>query len=542
MATNRSRALGVALLLALTAAVFWPVARNGFVPLDDPAYVTRNGMVRQGLTPATVRWAFTTFHASNWHPLTWLSHMVDVELFGLRPAGHHVVSLLLHGAAAASLFLLLAAGTGTTWPGLLVAAGFAIHPLRVESVAWAAERKDVLAACCWMLTLAAYLRYARRPGRARLAGVLLVFALGLTAKPMLVTLPLVLLLLDRWPLGRLRRRADLPGLVAEKAPLLLLAAAASLLTLRAQGEAVVPLAAIPARERVASAAVAAVSYLGKTLWPDPLAVYYPRAPGGTALPAAAAALLLLAGIAALVVRAERRRPYLAAGWWWFLVALLPVLGLVQAGEQAMADRYTYLPSAGLFLAAVWLLRDLARHRPRLRATLLAAGLALLVAWGAVAARQVRVWRDGETLFAHALRVTTDNWLVHFSWGGDLLDRGRAAEAAAHLREAVRLRPSFAEGHFELGLAREQLGDRAGAARAYRETLRLRPGHPEAHNNLGAVLARAGDLDGAILEFRAALAARPDFAEARRNLDEAAAERAAQAPGGPPRSAPGSTPR
>lgn len=518
--TMRHKVLGLVLLLSLTAAVFAPIAQHEFVGLDDPEYVTKNPMVARGLTPVSVSWAFTSFRAANWHPLTWLSHMLDVELFGLRPGGHHLMSLLLHGMAAAVLFFFLAAITGAPAPSLWVALCFAIHPLRVESVAWAAERKDVLAALFWMLALAAYLWYLRRPRGARLVLLTLVFALGLLAKPMLVTLPLILLTLDYWPLGRLRHGQDFPRLLVEKAPLLFLAAISSVVTVKAQGASVVSLHVFPAGERISGAAVAAVAYLGKTLWPASLSVHYPRPPGGPGLAITIASLLLLLLACAAAVRLARRLPFLVTGGGWYVVALMPVIGLIQVGDQAMADRYTYLPSIGLFLAGIWLLRDLARTRPRLRTALVVAGCITLCSWSVATSRHLRVWANSGTLFTHSLRVAPESWLIHFVYGTVLRDGGEAGKAIEEFQQAASLRPRSAETHFNLGLAYDDRGEAARAVQAYREALRLKPDYAEAHNNLGAVYGREGDFDGAVEHFRAAVSLQPDLPGTRQNLARA----------------------
>jgi tetratricopeptide (TPR) repeat protein len=351
------------------------------------------------------------------------------------------------------------------------------------------------------------------------------------AKPMLVTLPLVLLLLDFWPLARFR--AFPPArLLLEKAPLLALAAASAAVTLRAQADSVVAAGDLPAVVRVANAAVSAVAYLGKMLWPSPLAVFYPILPGGPGIATALAALLALAGVTAAAALLARRAPALLAGWGWYLVALVPVLGIVQVGGQAMADRYTYLPSVGVGIAAVWSLAGLARRRRALAAPLLALSAALLLAWGAVTVRTVALWRDGVTLFGHALAVTRLNGMAHFALGGELARLGRLDESIEEFRAAAALRPDLAGAWFDLGVSLLARKDAAGATDAFREALRRQPAHAGAHNNLGIILARAGQVSEAAAEFRAALRARPDFEAARTNLARAEALllRQAAAPG------------
>jgi Flp pilus assembly protein TadD len=554
----RARVLLVALLLAaLTAGVFAPTLRHGFVNYDDREYVLENGQVRAGLSLAGVRWALTATAAGNWHPLAWISHMTDVQLFGLAPAGHHLTSLLLHLLAALLLFELLRRLTGLVWPPALVAALFAVHPLHVESVAWVAERKDVLCGFLWILTLEAYRRSRARPGTLRSAAVVLLFALCLMAKPMAVTLPLTLLLLDFWPLGRFSR-GNAGALLREKAPLLALAAASCWVTYAAQeqGRLVKSLAQFPPLARAGNALLAYAAYLGATLWPGDLAVFYPH-PGAAlrwSLAGVAAAGLLLATTAALATR--RRLPWLATGWLWFLGTLLPVIGLVQVGEQARADRYTYIPLVGLFLAAAWTWRELARRRPALGARGPALALLVLAALAWRARAQVATWESSVTLFEHALAVTAENDLALNNLGAALVDAGRSEEAVARLEAAVRLRPDRAgirsnlgqalanagrtdeavaqyrealridpgnaRVHNNLGVALDRRGDLAGAAAGYREALRLAPGFAEAHNNLGAALARQGARDEALAHFREAVRLSPGYAAARANLERALA--------------------
>jgi hypothetical protein len=446
--------LGTALAL-LTLAAWLPTFRNGFVNLDDGLYVTGNPHVRQGITRASLAWAMTANVANNWHPLTLLSHLLDVQLFGLDPAGHHATSLLLHIANVLLLFAVLTKMTArmTSAPGrsAAVAALFAVHPAHVESVAWVAERKDVLSALCWLLAIAAYERYARRPSPGRYLLVALAMALGLAAKPMVVTLPFALLLLDVWPLERLQ--LSWKRLVVEKLPLLALSAASCLITLHYQKTSLAPLDVLPWSFRLAGAAVSYVAYLGKLLFPRNLAVFYPVP---LEIPAweTAGAVALLATITAFAVWKARRAPWLLAGWLWFLGTLVPVIGLVQVGRQAMADRYTYLPSIGLFLEVVWGVAELAGHRRVLLATAAAAVIAVLSVgtW-----RQAGSWKDSDALYRHALAVTRGNYLAH------------------------------------LGLAKALAAERDwnGAAGQYRAALALRPGLVEARSGLDAVLRVIG---------------------------------------------------
>jgi hypothetical protein len=515
----RPPALAVAALLLLTFAVFARVGTHQFIFLDDRGYLLDNPQVRQGLTPAAATWAFTTFHEANWHPLTWLSHMLDVELFGMDPRGHHLTNLLFHGAAAAALLLVLNGMTGRLAASLAVALFFAIHPLRVESVAWAAERKDVLSALLWMLALAAYLRYARKPGGGRYLALIVVFALGLLAKPMLVTLPAALLLLDFWPLGRMRGTAACARLAIEKAPLALLSVISAIVTVKAQqaSEAVIPMSAVSLSQRLANAVVAPAAYLAKTLWPDPLAVYYPENAVGPGPVIVIAALILLIFASAAAFGGARRRPFVVTGWCWYLGVLLPVSGLVQVGDQALADRYTYLPSVGLGIAVVWLLRDASRNSGRLRAVLVIGGVCLTLAWSAASVRYLRNWKDGVTLFEHTLRVTRDNWMAHASLGGEHAAQGRLEEAAEQFRLGLAINPKDAWSHYNLGRSYQLSGNAEQATFQYYWALALQPDLAEAHNNLGLIFYAARNYPPALTHFRAALNLRPDLIEARKNL-------------------------
>jgi hypothetical protein len=435
-----SLALGAALAL-LTLAAWLPALRNGFVNLDDPYYVTANPRVLQGITRAGIAWALTAKVASNWHPLTLFSHMLDGQLYGLKPAGHHATSLLLHLANVLLLFEVLRRMTGAAGRSAAVAALFAVHPTRVESVAWIAERKDVLSALFWILAMGAWARYARRPSIGRYGLVAFLMILGLMAKPMVVTLPFALLLLDVWPLDRLPLGWRRLGV--EKLPLLALSAASSLITLRYQEMSLAPLEVVPWSLRAANALVAYAAYLGKLFWPTRLAIFYPIPPVIPAWKIAGAALLLIA-ITALAVWRARREPWLLTGWLWFLGTLVPVIGLVQVGRQAMADRYTYIPSIGLFLALVWTLAELARaHRAALAAT---AGIVILAL--AVATRvQVGYWADSATLFRHALTATDDgNYLAHIGLGKALMGEKDCAGAAEQFRAVLARYPHMSEAH------------------------------------------------------------------------------------------------
>ena len=508
---------------ALVLAVFWRAKDFAFVNFDDPVYVTRNPAVLRGLTWDGVVWAFAGFHAGNWHPLTWLSHMADVQLFGPGPAPAHLVNVFLHLANTLLLFAFLRSATGATWRSAVVAALFAVHPLHVESVAWVSERKDLLSTVFLLSTLLAWLRYARGGGWRPYLVALLLFALGLLAKPMVVTLPFLLLLLDFWPLGRapllsLRAlAAALPRLVLEKVPFFALSAGACAATWFAQssggGEsAVSPISAWP---RAANAIVSYASYPLKALWPTSLAAFYPHPatvrPTVAVLPFALAAAAL-AVVSGLAIRHLVRWPWFAWGWLWYLGTLVPVIGFVQVGGQAMADRYTYVPLIGLFVAAVWGFAELAE---RLRIPRWAGASAAAVAtlsFAAVALHQVEFWSDSVTLHEHSIAVTQGNWK---SWHGlctAFHEEGRLREAASACESAILTLPSFPEGWQTLGVIRAEEGDPKAAIPLFLRALELRPDYFNALHNLGSTFGNLGNNTQAVAYFRRALTIRPDDAE------------------------------
>jgi tetratricopeptide (TPR) repeat protein len=501
---------GVAVgLVLLTLLVYCRSFSYPFVDLDDQDYVARNRQVQAGLTAEGARWALTTFDCANWHPLAWLSLQLDSTLYGGQNAGgFHRTNVLLHAANALLLFLVLARMTGAVWRSAVVAALFALHPLHVESVAWVAERKDVLSTFFWMLTLAAYLHYVRRPGVGRYLLVMLALALGLLAKPMLVTLPCVLLLLDYWPLGRMPGRFILhpsPFLVLEKLPLFALALASCVVTFLAQryGEAVVPLEVFPPGARLGNALLAYAAYLGKMLWPTRLAVHYPHPGPDVSVAAAVAAGLLLVLLTALVLGPGRRRPYLAVGWLWYLGTLVPVIGLVQVGSQAMADRYTYVPLIGPFLALTWGAADLAAAWRLPRQALVAAAAVILCACGALAWVQVGYWKSQLDLWQHAAAVCETNGLAHLSLGACQYERGMLADARREFEKAVEFGPGRAEPHARLAIVLADLGRPQQAADEYRRAIDLDPETAWPHFNLGSLLAQLGRPNEAMAELRAA---------------------------------------
>ncbi len=579
------------LLFLATLAAFWQVKNHDFINLDDEQYVTQNPYVRGGLTAGNLAWAFTTTHASNWHPLTWISHQLDVQFFGMHPAGHHLVSLLLHIANTLLLFFVLNRMTQKLWQSAAVAALFALHPLHVESVAWVAERKDVLSTLFMLLTLWAYFVYTRHPGLVRYLLVVVLFALGLMSKPMLVTLPFVLLLLDYWPLGRYaglemkslpptvestgkkkpkkknaeqelpvvpeRRRSPGSGnmfkaLMTEKIPLFALTVVSSIITFVAQqkGGAMSPLDDIPLLKRLGNALVSCAAYLVETIFPGDLAVFHPY-PAEIAAWQLLGSTVLIVCITVLVVQYRKSHPYAFVGWFWYLGMLVPVIGVIQVGMQAMADRYTYIPLVGIFILLIWGAADLAKRIGLRKSTLTAIAGSVLAALVAATWVQVSYWQNSVILFEHALAVTSNNYLAHTNLGVALNRMGRAEEAASHYLEAIRINPNFSSPHYNLANYYAARGDKEDAYRHYQEAIRIRPDYASAYNNLGVLLAsqrrfeeaasqydkalriepanagfhyncgialaNQGRLSEAAAQFRDALALRPNYAEAHNDL-------------------------
>ena len=483
-------------LAGMTLFLYHPVVNHDFINLDDWQYVLNNREVTAGLTLRGLGWTFTSFHASNWHPLTWLSHMIDVEIYGLDPGGHHGTNLFFHILNTVLLFLILTRMTGAPGKSGIVAALFAFHPLHVESVAWVAERKDVLSTFFLFLMLGAYALYVERPGRWKYGIALVFFALGLMAKPMLVSAPFLLLLLDVWPLRR-RPVPDRPPSKMEKIPFFALAVLSSGITLYAQasGGAMRSLEAIPLADRAANALVSAVTYMGKMFWPAGLSVFYPYP---AAIPfwkvLGAAALLVL--ITVFVFREKARRPWFFTGWLWYLISLFPVIGIVQVGPQSMADRYTYIPLIGLFIALTWAVDEtLSRRRFPVFAS---ASLVLILLAGLSSTTwfQLSHWKNSRSLFTHALEVTENNALAHNNLAVALADDGEREAAVNHFQEAIRVNPRHFSAHFNLANHLVALGRGDQAVFHYREAIRFNPGYTAAHNNLGVVLLRQGNLEGA----------------------------------------------
>ena len=508
-----SRPRLIALLLALgTLVVFLPVGNFGFVNYDDPDYVTENSFVKNGLNGAGIRWAFISFHASNWHPLTWMSHMTDCSLFGVNPGAMHFVNVLFHAANAALLFALLGRLTQKIWPAAFVAALFAWHPLHIESVAWISERKDVLSTFFALLSLLGYAKYVEASkvqspkSKVFFAYGLLAFALGLMAKPMLVTLPFILLLLDFWPLQRFPLSAFRFPLLTEKIPFFLLSVAACVVTCLAQRGAMASLEKVAFSLRLENSLVAYVGYLLKLFWPENLAFFYPlTAPSTTSL---AAAGFFLAAISFFVWRARCAWPFVSVGWAWFLGTLVPVIGIVQVGEQAMADRYTYFPAIGIFIIVTFGGLALAERFSIVKKTLVP--VAILILAGSVLAteNQLRYWRTDETLFGHAVAVAKNNEIAHLNLGVVYEKQGRTAEAMQEYRQALAINPQRAHTHNNIADLLDEAGQPAAALTEYQTALRLDPMTVETQLNLGSLLVELQRFDEAAQYFRHAAELRP----------------------------------
>jgi protein O-mannosyl-transferase len=521
------------LLAVVTMALYWPATHYDFVNYDDPGYVMANSHVQAGLSWGTVKWAFLNPVSANWHPLTVLSHALDCQLFGMKPWGHHLVNVLFHALNAALVFALLRQLTGATWRSLLVAALFALHPLRVESVAWISERKDVLSGFFGLLSLIFYARYAKqlankvkpsgffhRPVSYWLSWFLL--ALGLLSKPVLVTWPFVMLLLDYWPLERFKS-GGLRTLMAEKIPFFILALAASMVTfaMQKEGGSLVAGAELPAEARLGNALVSYWRYLGKIIWPVDLAVLYPH-PGYWPLPDVLLAGFLMIGLSVLLFMKRRQFPFLLMGWLWFVGTLVPMIGLVQTGIQSMADRHTYLSSLGVLIFIVWGGYEITRSKRYQVIALSGAGLTAAALFMVLTHHQLGYWQDSETLFRRALAVTENNWMAHSQLGIALGHKGEDDEAIPQFREAIRLNPDYAEAHSNLGVALGRKGENDEAINELQEALRLKPDDADSHFNLGCAFGIKGENDEAVNQFQETLRLNPNDTNALNYLNHAIA--------------------
>lgn len=574
--TKDSRNILILLSLTLSAATlltYWQVQDNDFVNYDDPMYVTENLYVRSGLTGQSVRWAFANVRSGIWHPLTWLSHMWDYELYGSNPKGHHLNNLLLHIANSVMLLFILHKMTGAPLRSALVAALFALHPLHVESVAWISERKDVLSTFFWMLTIWAYAHYVECGKRKWYLPTFLFFAMGLLAKPMLVTLPFVMVLLDYWPLARFKKASEQArivnlhhgstgieapwptscGILFEKIPFFLLSAISAILAFQAQRHAgaMASLHAFPLGARTENVLLSYASYIVKMFWPQDLAIIYPY-PEIFPLSQVLGSALLLISLSFFFLAQRQARPFLFIGWFWYLGTLVPVIGLIQIGSQAMADRYTYIPLIGLFIIISWLIPSFSGQRPGFRIGMALLASAVFLSLAIRTSVQLSYWKESTLLFRHTLQVTNNNYLAQKYLGNALVNQGKYKEAIFHLSEALRLKPDFAgarndlavalmgqgnpgeaishlhealrfqpnyaRAHFNLAVILAQQNRFGEAIMHYRETLRIEPNTPEAHNNLGVILASQGSLEEAIDHYSEALRINPDRSMTRRNLN------------------------
>jgi protein O-mannosyl-transferase len=508
-------------LVAITFAVFAQTLGHDFVNYDDRVYVSENPQIQAGLNWQNVIWAFTHVHSHNWHPLTTISHMLDCQLFGLKPGAHHFVNVLLHSASVVLLFLVLnqmtngPSRTGTIWSSAFVAALFAIHPLHVESVAWISERKDVLSGLFFVLTLLAYFYYTRKPKVSRYVTMSILFACGLLSKPMLVTVPIILLLIDYWPLNRFRESSAV-NLVAEKIPLLLLSAGSAVATLIAQRGGIVQIGHLPLTWRAANAVSVYLIYIWQMIWPENLALIYPH-PGRLPFWETASASALLVLVTAGVFILRKRQPYLITGWLWYLIMLLPVIGLIQVGSQAHADRYTYLPQIGLYLAVTWGIVDLSRSfRYRREVFAVAAPLVIAVlAWRAWI--QTGYWHDTERLWNRTFAVTKQNDIAHFNMGEFLLKSHRLDEAIAQFEIVLASHPDQPDANFQLGSAFMEKGELDLAIRHFERTLKVEPDNPEAETNLANVLLESEHVDQAVEHYRNVVRREPSSALGHYNL-------------------------
>jgi tetratricopeptide (TPR) repeat protein len=499
----------VVFLAAATLLAFWQVNYCDFINFDDDVYVTQNKYIQNGITVEGIRWAFTTTYAANWHPLTWISHMLDVQLFGLNPRWHHLTNLFFHVANTLLLFVVLNRMTKALWQSAFAAALFAIHPLHVESVAWVAERKDVLSTFFWMLTLGAYFYYVDRPGLRRYLAVLVLFALGLMAKPMLVTLPFVLLLLDFWPLNRLEQKKEklaaeqlkapqywwalVRPLLSEKVPLFCLATVSCIVTYIAQTGAVASIGAFPLSGRIANAFVSYVFYIDKMIWPTDLALLYPHPREWPLWLTAGAALPIVAATIIVFFKAEKY-PYAAVGWFWYIGTLVPVIGLVQVGSQTRADRYTYIPLIGLFIVVAWGVPELVKRWRYRKEALAVSSVIILSCLTAATQTQADYWHDSIRLFDHTLSVTHDNSIMHNNRGAAYLEIGDYFRAIEDFDKAIAISPRYANPYYNRGIAYGKLGNHTRAFGDFNKAIELDPNYLMAYYNRGMAYGNIGNYE------------------------------------------------
>lgn len=504
---SRRRNLLVCLLLVLiTTIAYLPTLRNGFTSFDDPLHVTKNLYVQRGLSLESIAWSFSAVAShttSNWHPLTWLSLMLDFQIYHLNPLGYHLTSLLFHLASTCLLFLVLMLMTGSRWRSALVAALFAVHPLHVESVAWVSERKDVLSGFFWMLAMLAYLHYSRKPSAKGYLLVCAAFVLGMMSKPMLVTLPLALLMLDYWPLDRFRS-VGLKKLVVEKVPLLVISGAISVVAMATQSDSTTTFSALPITARLSNAAVSYVAYLIKTVWPRGLAAFYPHPLLSLPEWQVAAAAALLVGVCVIAFRLRKTMPHLWVGWLWYLVSLVPVIGIVQIGHQALADRYTYLPLTGIFIMIAWSIPRVADRRLLAAAGTAIVGVLMWCTWV-----QIGYWHDSKTLFRHALRCTANNYVAYDGVGAALAEEHKYAEAVSYFKKAIAIKPTHPTARTHLGFVYMKRNRPAEAEAQFRIALEHSPWYPQALSWLAESLGKQGKYDEAVAYYERFLGRSPE---------------------------------
>ena len=522
-------------LLVATFVVYYPVQNYDFVNYDDTVYVYKNRHVQNGLTWDSLSWALKTKHASNWHPVTWVSHMLDCQFFGLKPGWHHLSNLIFHITNTLLIFLILLSMTGNFWESTFVAGLFALHPLHVESVAWVSERKDVLSTLFFLLTIWSYIRWVKRPKTTWYLLVLFLLALGLMTKPMVVTLPFVLILIDYWPLKRLEidpsdaTRIQIwqsfQKLFLEKVPMFVLVALSSAATFYAQehGGSVASLDNIPLTDRVGNAAVSYVTYIIKMIYPSQLAVLYPY-PKTLPWWQVTGALLLLVLTTFLAFKVVRKVPYFTVGWLWYVGTLVPVIGLVQVGNQSMADRYTYIPLIGIFIIVAWGIPELTSSLPGKKKWLATAAAIVLSVLMALTQKQIQYWKNSITLFTHTLEVTSNNLIPHYNLGVALAKKGQTDNAVEQYLKAIRIKPDYADAHNNLGFALFNKGQTDNAIKQYLEAIRIKPDYVDAHNNLGFALFNKGQTDNAIEQYLKAIRIKPDYENAHNNLGVALAKK------------------
>jgi tetratricopeptide (TPR) repeat protein len=526
---SQKKLLITLILILSTLVVYWQVKDFDFAGYDDELYVTENSQVQAGITVEGIIWAFTTFHAGNWHPLTWLSHILDCELYGLNPMGHHWTNLLFHMTNTLLLFFLFQKMTGSMWRSAFVAALFAIHPLHVESVAWVAERKDVLSTFFWMLTIIVYYRYVKCPSLFAYLLIILFLSLGLMAKPMLVTLPFVLLLLDFWPLERLKYNShhqssnfqalNLSRLIWEKIPLLVPVAASSVLTFIAQQKvgAVYSFEALSIKTRIANACVSYANYMVKAIWPQKLAIFYPHPFGMLSSWNIFGSVLLIAGFSFLAIRMLTQYKYVAIGWLWYLGTLVPVIGLLQVGAQGMADRYTYIPLIGLFIIVAWGMPDLLKKWHYSKIILAVLAIILISVFSTRSYFQTKHWENSAAVFENATKVTDYNWLAYNNLGLALMRDGKAEKAVFYYKKALEIKPDYLIALDNLGIALFQTGKLEEALSYYSEALKIAPEHAGIHNHIANVMTAQGQLEKALNHYKKALLIDPELVITHNNL-------------------------